>query len=168
MGQGTVADATNEVYDADFPVLYALPSPNSARARILQYITLRAEGLAGKEIAERIGIKYTTLRTMVYRASQEGWLKFTDPTERFQNQIVPKVVDNIEHFIDKKDRTMTIEAAKGAGIFKNYQAIKVEGQAPMTVLALKIEPAPGGSSKVLTGHVVGVPKAIEGEVKDAV
>jgi transposase len=164
MGIGTVADAPNEVYDADFPVLYALPSPNSARARILQYITLRAEGLAGKEIAERIGIKYATLRTMVYRASQEGWLKFTDPTERFQNQIVPKVVDNIEHWIDKKDKTMTIEAAKGAGIFKNYQAIKVEGQAPMTVLALKIEPAPGGNAKVLTGHVVGVPKAIEGEV----
>jgi transposase len=167
MGLGTLAenaDNPGEVYDADFPVLYALPSPNSARSRILQYITYRAEGLDGKAIAERMGMKYATLRTMVYKASKEGWLKFTDPTERFQNQIVPKVVDNIEHWIDKKDKTMTIEAAKGSGIFKNYQAIKVEGQAPMTVLALKIEPAPGGNAKVLTGHVVGVPKAIEGEV----
>ena len=103
---------------------------------------------------------------MVYKASKEGWLKFTDPTERFQNQIVPKVVDNIEHWIDKKDKTMTIEAAKGSGIFKNYQAIRVEGQAPTTVLALKIEPVAAGQTKVTSGHVVGVPKMIEGEVKD--
>ena len=116
MGQGTVADDPQEVYDADFPVLYALPKPDSARSRILQYITLRAEGLKGQEIADRIGIKYATLRTMVYKASKEGWLKFTDPTERFQNQIVPKVVDNIEHWIDKKDKTMTIEAAKAHGL----------------------------------------------------
>ena len=166
MGQGTVADDPQEVYDADFPVLYALPKPDSARSRILQYITLRAEGLKGQEIADRIGIKYATLRTMVYKASKEGWLKFTDPTERFQNQIVPKVVDNIEHWIDKKDKTMTIEAAKGSGIFKNYQAIRVEGQAPTTVLALKIEPVAAGQTKVTSGHVVGVPKMIEGEVRD--
>ena len=154
-------DARGDSLDADgFGVIH-FTDMHSNRARVLQWIELRSQGLTNAEIAPIIGITHGSLRMILLRASREGWLKYNDPRERFQNEIVPKVVDNIQHFIDAKDRTMTIEAAKGAGIFQSHQAIKVEGDAPQTVLALKIETVEGGETKVLTGHVVGKAREIE-------
>ena len=153
--------ARGDSLDADgFGVIH-FTDMHSNRARVLQWIELRSQGLTNAEIAPIIGITHGALRTTLLRASREGWLKYNDPRERFHNEIVPKVVDNIEHFINAKDRTMTIEAAKGAGIFQSHQAIKVEGDAPQTVLALKIETVEGGETKVLTGHVVGKAREIE-------
>lgn len=131
-------------------------------------IAFRAQGLNNIAIAEKLGISARTLNTLIWQASKEGWLKFTDPMERFQNEIIPKVVDNIDYFIDKKDKTMTIEAAKGGGVFKNYQAIRVEGTAPQSVLAIKIETAtPLKAKEISVGHIVGKAKEItEGEVID--
>ena len=154
--------------NADGDILYADSAGRerdefSHRARVVQWIALRAKGLTNKEIATALGIAPRSLNNAIYRANKAGWLKYNNPTERFENEIIPKVVDNIDHWINLKDKTMTIEAAKGAGIFKSHQAVKVEGDAPQTVLALKIETMEGGEAKILTGHVVGRAREIEEE-----
>jgi len=157
----TTKQAKGDSLDADgFDVIH-FTDMHSNRARVLRWIELRSQGLTNAEIAPIIGITAAALRTTILRAAREGWLKYNDPRERFHNQIVPKVVDNIDYFIDKKDRTMTIEAAKGAGLFQSYQAIKVEGDTPQTVLALKIEPLEVSEQKVLTGTVVGKARELE-------
>ena len=129
----------------------------SPRERVLQYISLRTEFPTDSitEIAQRMGISRTWLNQVIYKATKEGWLRYSNPVERFEMEIVPKVVDNIGHFIDLKDKQMTIEAAKGAGIFKSHQAVKVENDTPQAVLALKIETAPGGDIKIAAGTIVG-------------
>jgi len=154
-----------EVIQAD---VVMCEQPHTQRMRVLRFVQLRAQGLRNTEIAEILGITPHTLNTYICRAAKDGWLKFTDPMERFAMEIVPKVVDNIEYYIDKKDKTMTIEAAKGGGIFKNYQAIKMETNAPQAVLALKIETISPDRQKVISaGNIVGKAKELEGEVVDA-
>jgi transposase len=147
--------------DDDKPILHAA-SPRARRNRIIEFIGMRAKGMSTVAIAAEMGISRGTLHTHISRAVKEGWLKFDDPLSRFEQEIVPKVVDNIEHFIDAKDRTMTIEAAKGAGIFKSHQAIKVDNGQPTTVLALKIEAIDPDRVKVISsGHIVGKARQLE-------
>lgn len=136
------------------------------RANVLRYAQLKADGHKKSEIASRMGISVESLDNQVRRAVKEGWLVIEDPHERFQTEIVPEVVENIKFFIKKKDLKMTIEAAKGAGIFKSHAALKVEGEAPQTILALKIEmpPSMAANPPKITG-IVGKPrKLIEGEI----
>ena len=135
---------------------------NSFQARLAQIAAFKAMGLNLTEIADKLGLAYSTVKNVVSKANKQGLIHYDDPFERFENMIIPKVVDNIEYWIDQKDKRMTIEAAKGAGIFKAHQAIKVEGQVPQTVLALKIEmpEASGFESKVIEGQIVGKPRRI--------
>lgn len=135
---------------------------HSFRARLAQIAAFKAMGLNLVEVAERLDLSHSTVRNIVHKGNKLGLIQYDDPFERFENQIIPKVVDNIEYWIDQKDKKMTIEAAKGAGVFKAHQAIKVEGQAPQTVLALKIEmpEASGHEAKTIVGHVVGKPRRI--------
>ncbi len=110
------------------------------------------------EIAEHLGISLATLRTYVTRAAKEGWLQVDDPEARLQFRIAPKVVENIEHFIDQRDKGVTIAAAKGLGLFKSYQAVTVEGEAPGTLLALRIDVLRDKVDQAIAGTVVGTPK----------
>ena len=136
-----------------------LMEDRSFRARVVQIAALKAHGMNLKQIAEKLGLQYGTVKGIVYKASKEGIINYDDPFERFEQQLLPKVVDNIEFWLDKQDKKMTIEAAKGGGIFKAHQAIRVEGETPQTVLALKIEMPPSGSTpKAITGRVVGKPR----------
>lgn len=150
-----------DIFHADGHPLTLAALNHSFKARIAQIVLLRGKGLRNKEIAEKLGLTPHSVRTLIWRAGKEGWLKFDDPLERFHNEIVPKVVDNIDYWIDKKDKRMTIEAAKGAGIFQTHQVVKNEGEAPQTILALKIETAPSDAPKVVTGHVVGSPRRLK-------
>ena len=148
------------IYTEGFtPVLVA---DHGARNRILQIMALRAKGLNYQQVAEKLGLSYQYVRNLVWRAGKEGWLKFEDPLERFENEILPRVVDNIDYWIAQKDKKMTIEAAKGGGIFKSHQTMKIEGGAPSQVLALKIEMPPGAPEPTISaGKVVGRPRTLE-------
>ncbi len=132
-----------------------------ARRNVARFLEMRLEGKDRAEIAQALGVSSHQLNVQIRQAVKDGWLVFTDPLERFQEQIVPKVVDNIDHFIGLKDKQMTIEAAKGAGIFKSHQAIKTETDAPPTILALKIETSPATDVKVETGAIMGVAREAE-------
>ena len=142
------------------PVIVAEPWQADARSRVLQIVELKSRGLNTKEIAETLGLTPHTINSHISKAASEGWLKFQNPFDRFEHEIIPKVVDNIAYYIKKRDKTMTIEAAKGGGVFKTYGSIKTESDSPHTVLALKIETV--GSSSInppaITGHVIGKPR----------
>lgn len=158
---------TREELDVIYADRVLIREDRSARARIAQYVAYRAAGVkTNKEIAEKLGITAHTLNTLICRASKEGWLKFDAPQEKFEHEIVPKVVENIAYYIDKKDKTMTIEAAKGAGIFRTHQVVRSESESPQTILAIKIEMPEEPAGKAITGNVIGRPRVIEGEVEE--
>ncbi len=135
----------------------------SPRARIATWLAMRSvePGIRNSEIADRRGISVGYLRDMIYKARKEGWLQFSDPMDQIEYGIIPKVVDNLNYFLDKKDRSVTIETAKGT-LFKQYQESKGISDAPHTVLALKIEaPEPGTEPIAISGHIVGKPRQLE-------
>ena len=146
-------------------VIYAEPiliRPNrSARARIAEFVMLKTQGMSNIDIAARLGIKPHTLNSLISKATQEGWFKLDDPEERLEHEIKPIVVDNVKEFLTSKDNDaaklkMTIEAAKGVGLFKSHQAVKVEGASQQMVLALRFETP--DNPQLFEGHVLGTPK----------
>ncbi len=134
----------------------------TGRDRIIAWMDMRVQfpGISNADCARKMGVTPSCLKGHIYKATREGWLKFNDPVERIDNEIIPKVLDNLQSFLDEKDKQVTIETAKGT-IFKAYQEAKGITDAPSTVLALKIEmPDPSIGMRVSAGHIVGRPKEI--------
>ena len=152
---------TNPGYvNADLPDIFHTHS-KSIRERIGQWVALRAlkPGITYQEAADQMGISRAYLNSAVTRATKEGWLRFDDPLARLNHEIIPKVVDNLNHFLDQKDRTVTVETAKGT-IFKVFQAAEGVDDAPKVGLVLKIEAIDSGNMKIIEGQIVGRPKEI--------
>ena len=148
-----------EVIDADAPLV---TTGRTAKDRVAEWVAIRSmePGIRNKEIARRLGIGEHHLNTLISRATREGWLKIESPLDRIEYEIIPKTVDNLNHFLDKKDKTVTIEVAKGT-IFKQFQEAQGISERPTTVLALKIESPNYGSEpevKIVTGTILGRPK----------
>ena len=134
----------------------------SPRARIGMWLAMRSldPSLTNKDIAERLGISAMSLKNIIYRASKEGWLKFNDPLDQIEFGIIPKVVDNLNYYLDQRDKTVTVETAKGT-IFHQYKESKTAAPVATTMLALKIElPEPGQDIKVAVGQIVGKPRGL--------
>ena len=152
---------TNPGYvNADLPEVFHTHS-KSIRERVGQWVALRAlkPGITYQEAADQMGISRAYLNTAITRATKQGWLKFDDPLARLNHEIIPKVVDNLSHFLDLKDRTVTVETAKGT-IFKVFQAAEGVNDAPRVGLVLKIEAIDSGNAKIIEGQIVGRPKEI--------
>ena len=136
-------------------------APRALRDRISQYLhySVAYPQATKTEIAEKMGIVHQTLSQILREGQDQGLLVFTDPLERIDYEIIPKIVDNLNYFLTAKDKTVTIEAAKGT-LFKAYADSKGIIEGNQTMLALKIEPASGTDVKILAGHIVGQPKTI--------
>lgn len=156
-----------EPIDADLPPEFVTQG-RSMRDHIASYVEVRLTepSLKHAEIAKRIGMTPKSLSTLIYRATKQGILKFEDPIERINNQIIPKTMDNLNEFLDLKDRTVTLETAKGV-IFPIYQKSQGVGDVNNTMLALKIEMISPEDMKIIQGQVVGKPRQlIEGELEE--
>lgn len=166
----TQVDPAIEVIHADDPDKIFQARDLSKRGKVGTYVMMRAKGISVTEIASHLGISRTHLHKLVRQAVKEGWLVFDDPMARLEHEIAPKVIDNIAHFIDIKDRKMTIEAAKGLGYFQSHASVKVDGPPAMTVLAIKFEMPDGvmNPSGIVEGKIVGKPRAFDDpiDVKD--
>lgn len=149
--------------DGEAPSIAKRPANYNARQRVATWISMRVAepGITNIEIARRMGILPATLNNYIYVARKAGWLEFSDPLLRLEHEIIPKTIDNLNSFLDAKDKQVTIEVAKGT-IFKMFQESKGISEAPKTILALKIEmpPAAEGMVKVATGMVVGTPRMV--------
>ena len=132
------------------------------RDRMAIYALCRAKGMRGPEIAAQMGIQVTTLHSLVSKATRLGIIKFEHPADRLEYELTPQIVDNIKEFLgptadDAHRLKMTVEAAKGTGLFKSHQAVKIESDTPPMVLALKFEL---GTSPASTqgGTIIGTPR----------
>ena len=150
---------TKAVIEADM-VAYPVRNERGApRMHILNWVQMRAidPTISVADAAKRIGVSKYYLNGLIARASKEGWLRFDDPLSRLEFQIVPKTIDNLNFYLDAKDKQVTLETAKGT-IFKQYQESKGVTESHTTVLALKLEMPEGDDMKIVGGHVVGKPK----------
>lgn len=119
--------------------------------------------LSHKEAGARMGIAPQTLTNLIYKATKEGWLKFTDPINTLRYESMPKVVHNLNYYLDQGDKQVTIEVAKGT-LFKKFLAEEGVQDNPTNILAIKFEQAPQSPTvdgKVVTGKIVGKPRSIE-------
>lgn len=135
----------------------------TVKGRIADWLEMRAAepGITNIEVAKRLGISTRTLNGYIYTANKEGWLKFEDPLDRIEYNLIPRVLDNLDYYLKQQDKQVTLETAKGT-IFKIYQESKGVSEAPQTVLALRIEQAPSdGKGEIITGVVVGKPRQME-------
>jgi hypothetical protein len=117
--------------------------------------------LTHEEAAKRLGLATQTLTNLIYKATKQGWLKFTNPLDELEYEIMPKVTHNLKYYLDQGDKDVTIKTAQGT-LFKQFQAAKgIQQVAPQTtVLAFKIEMPSGGPSHS-AGVIVGAPRKLE-------
>lgn len=162
------AEAKGETLDADLPPGSYVTTPvgNDARRggtklRIREWLKIRAVEplITASDAAVRMGVSSRTLYRDIATATKEGWLRFEDPVERIDFQIIPKTLDNLNRFLDERDKTVTIETAK-ATIFKTYQNAKGVSDGGTMILALKIEQPEEENPRIITGHIIGKPKVI--------
>ena len=165
------AKVLEQIIDADDTVYTTFPIEDgrkaTPRARIAFWVAARSERptITVKEVAKQLQISPKTLERDIIRAHKGGWLRFEDPLARVEYGLIPKVLDNLEAFLDAKDKTVTIETAKGT-LFKQYQEAKGISEQQSTVLAIKIEAPKDGEERVITGQILGRPKAIEADIED--
>lgn len=154
-----IAEWRKNPLEADLPDI--IIQGNSARDRVAQWIVMRAQepGITQAECARRMGIFPSHLSACISKGNREGWLKFEDPLAKLEYGLIPKAIENLEHFLDAKDKTVTIETAKGT-IFPAYRVAKGVSEHAQTVLALKIEPASSSDGRIIEGNIVGKPKEI--------
>lgn len=154
--------------EAELSDLPAIPI-SRMKQNVAKWLTMKTADpdLTNKEIAEQLGIALRTLNNTLYKARKEGWLQFHDPLDELKYGMIPKVVDNLNLFLDARDRTVTLEAAK-ATLFREFA--NKEGIAdapPTTILALKIELPEGYSRENLPkpkGVIVARPNFVDAEV----
>lgn len=168
-GQALAASSASKEEPLNADALF-IASPKGSRrpslakkSIIAEWIKLRSldESITNTEVARQIGINRSYLQNVIQQGVKEGWLVFDDPLARLEYQVIPKAVENINAFLDAKDKQVTIEVAKGT-LFKAFQESKGIHQGSTTVLALKIElPTTGNAqSEVIEGQIVGAPKVL--------
>ena len=131
-------------------------------------VALRINGKTNPEIAEELGLSLNTIKSYIRRAMDKGYLKaadMSDPDDRLDHVIIPQVLNNVEELLYARDalglplRDVTIEAAKGTGVFKNHSVNKAT-TAPPTMMALKVEvvmPPNSGTPVPNSGTMGGSP-----------
>ena len=166
-GAALDAPEVKEVIHADDGTLvtslpaYMQEKGDVTRSLVGQWLVLRSQdpSIPVTEASKKIGVHVRTLYRHINKAVKAGWLKFDDPLDRIEHEIVPKTLDNISRFLDEGDRTVTIEAAKGT-IFHAYKASKEAVHTSQPILALKIELAPNAEATTVSvgGNVFGKPR----------
>ena len=107
------------------------------------------------EIAKDLGITVRTLRAALYKGRKQGWLEFSDPLHELKYGMVPKAMENLNLFLDARDKDITRDIIK-ATVLAEYAAAEGIQQQPNTVFALKIELPEGFDKVAASANVRGV------------
>lgn len=141
-------------------------------------IALKAQGRTYEEIAETLGHTKNTITTYLRRAHLKGWLNidsFIDESDKVEFVLASKIVRNVNTILDQRDDEtneptpaaimMTVESAKGFGIFKNHAVNKIDGQQNVGVaLKVQVEFAPGSTTPVPKVGSIGGQPAYDAEI----
>lgn len=132
------------------------------RNRIAQWLEMRTKdpSITMRQASLNLGLSQGYIAATVAQAVKEGWLRFDDPLERIEHQIIPRTLDNLTQMLAEGNEKVTIETAKGV-VFPIYRESKGVTEAPQTILALKIEGIPQGEGPMIfKGEVVGQGRAV--------
>lgn len=128
----------------------------------LAVVALRATGAKPKEIADTLGYSEDTLRQYVSYAHKKGWINFhsfSTAEDQLEYVLKNKVVRNVNEFLDDRDKEVTLEAAKGTGLFKTHQVMKGENVTNVGMaLKVQVEMPPqmsGGQVVIRPGSIGG-------------
>lgn len=137
-----------------------LVSETDFRSRIAAIVMFKQQGLTNAEAAEKLGLSPSTVHSYLSKARSQGILQLYSPADILEHEVLPKVIENITFFLDKKSEKMTIETAKGLGLFKSHQAVKIDGEAPKSALIVNIQFQDSGEHRE-GGNIVGTPKVLD-------
>lgn len=144
-GQALVPTAPTEVTPPD-------PGESKIYKVAIATIALRAQGVKTKAIAEQLGYPVETIRQYLYRAFKKGWINlqsFDDPEDQLDYVLKSKVTRNVAEFLDERDKDVTLEAAKGLGLFKSHQVVKGETTSSIGMsLRVQVEMPPSTTSPI--------------------
>lgn len=141
---------------------------SKSRKKVAKILTLKMAGYKTAAIAERLKTTPENIRHYMYLAGKNGWIAssgvdLVDPQETLAFETSHKAVRNINATLDGKvlhtqQHEMTIEVAKGLGLFKTHQVVKNEGQAQAPILQMRIvnvQMVPGQDALSLPEDTVG-------------
>ena len=140
-------------------VITATPT-RSLRNTIAKWKLMRIQqpNWSTARIATELGMSKASLYRSIGQARKKGILKIEDVEDQIEHVLKPKVMENIEHYLNEKDKEMTIQAAKGIGIFTPKQG---SADQPTTVIGIKIEMPPGADN--VSENIAGVGHYTEGD-----
>ena len=145
------------------------PTPrNKMRTTVEKCLLMQLGGMTKKEAAVELGVTYGTLRQYFYIAGVEGWLDgHANVEDSLQYSTVHKIVRNINSALDGEDadkkQEMTIEAAKGLGLFKKHEVVSNDQAPAMMALSVKIEQPRGDEADLAVGSIGGTPAYSDAE-----
>lgn len=162
------------------PPRWYRPEQGKTRRRVARILFYKLQGKSTDWIAKKLNTTPGTIRHYLYLAGKNGWLRpetdgleLVEPGETLAFSTAHKVVRNIEtaldgHDLSEQQQQMTIEVAKGIGLFKSHQVVKGEQQQTMVVVGLKLEQPPiqQGIDALPPASAGGAPIYLEGEVAD--
>lgn len=127
------------------------PKDSKVYKTVMAIVALKAQGQQHKAIAETLGLSEHTIGVYLQRAVQKGWLNahsFQTIDDHLDFIVRDKVARNVTEFLDERDKEVTIEAAKGLGMFKTHQVVKGgEGAAVGFALRVQVELPPGAAAQ---------------------
>lgn len=131
------------------------PKASKVYKTVLSVIALRAQGVSAKEISDILGHSQDVLRQYLSRAYKAGWINissFTEVDDQIEFVLRNRIIENVSTVLNERTadgkltsgaREMTVEAAKGFGLFKTHAVQKTEGQTNVGVaLQVKVEMPP--------------------------
>lgn len=148
---------------------------SKSRKMVARILVLKLAGRKTSEIAKKLDTSADTIRHYLWLAGKNGWLtedkmSLVDPSEQLAFGAAQKVVRNINRSLDgqfmmPQQFEMTIETAKGIGLFKNHTAAKIEGTMQVPSLEVNITMPAGAANYEAPsqGSLGGTPAYIEGE-----
>ena len=119
------------------------PSETKTYKIALACIALRAQGFSWKGIGEELQMNPDTARAFLKTATQRGWTNLrglVQDQDKLDFVIANKVLENIHQGLGERTeegaltagaREITLETAKGVGLFKSHQVVK--GDQPTNV-----------------------------------
>ena len=157
---------------------------SKARKQCEQIALMDASGVKDVDIAKRLnkgGHNYTPqyIANLRYIARKNGWWDSEDQPIDVEAdlalEIDRKVVRNVSAALDGQmtnwqTHEMTIQAAKGRGLFKNHEIAKHEGAQTLGIIGVQIIMPPNSEEHEMLSpdECGGVPGFIEGEIEPAV
>lgn len=142
-------------------------------------VVMREAGRPDADIAKRLNTTAPSVSQTMWIAKKNGWLdadgEEVDVEAELAINIDRKIVRNISASLDGEmtnwqTHEMTMQAAKGRGMFKNHEVSKGEGGQQLQVVAIQVVMPPIGAGdqmpEIREDQMGGVPAYVDGEVLD--